>query len=739
MLLLFSMALLWSAALLFSAEPMVAKMLLPRFGGAPLVWVTCMLFFQVVLLAGYAYAHLATLKLGARRHAPFHVLLGLLPLFVLPIGFSDQATMAWPAGSNPAPRLLGLLAARVALPFFVLSATGPLLQKWFASAAHPSAKDPYFLYAASNLGSMLALLAYPVLIEPRLGLAGQSRLWQAGYRGLWGVVAACALIVRFARVPTRVDTRAETQVGTIEEADVEVRAGRRLLWIFLSFVPSSLLLGVTTYVTTDIAAVPLFWVVPLLLYLLSFVLVFTRGSERRHRIAARALPFVVSGTALVMWSELAEPGWLVVVAHLGMFFVAAVVCHGAVAKLRPGTRHLTEFYLCMAVGGALGGLFNALVAPAVFDRLLEYPLIIVVACLCRTESWKGQSPDPRRGDLFVPLAVGGLAAALVLVVRRTGLPPGGQSAALMFGPPLLLNYSTLHRPVRFGLGIGAIFLASALYAGALGRVIHRERDFFGVVRVSVDPEGRFRQIVQGTTVHGRQRLEGDRRDEPTGYYHRHGPLGQIFGLYEQGPNLPRVGIIGLGAGVTAGYAQPGQQWTFYELDPVVVSVARDPRYFTYLSDKLHGPGQLRVVLGDARLRLCDDEDRSYGLLVLDAFSSDAIPVHLVTREAFLLYAAKLADAGLLALHVSNHYIDLLPVVADLARDAHLVAFARRDHVVSVSDAADGMTASEWIVLAKDKAVLAPLADDARWAELLGRPARRVWTDDYSNLLGVYKW
>jgi hypothetical protein len=739
--LLFSATLFSSAALLFCVEPMIARMLLPLLGGAPAVWVTCMLFFQVVLLLGYGYAHIVCLPRFERVNPALHSALLVLPLFLLPIAFDARTTGGWPPDANPTLRVLGLLAARAGLPFFALSASGPLLQKWFSTLGHPSGKDPYFLYVASNLGSMLALLAYPLVLEPTLGLVEQGRVWELGYFGLLLLVFACVVtvVLHLRRAPpSETIATAPASDGT-EDREVS-RPG---IWILLAFIPSSLMLGVTTYVTTDIAPVPLFWVMPLVLYLLSFILVFAKRPVSPTRFS-RALPFAVSLVLLVTVSGLKRPGWLLVLVHLGTFFVAAVVCHGALARMRPPARRLTEFYFCMSVGGALGGVMNALVAPAVFSSLYEYPLVLVLACVARGAS--GETPEPRdsssadtRLDLLVPLGIGALTAALVALLQHFGTVAGGPAVALMFGPSLLVNYSTLHRPLRFALGVLSIFLASGLYTGDTGRVLHSERSFFGVVAVSRDPTGRFNQIVHGDTIHGRQNIDPSKRSDPLVYYARTGPVGDILAAYNASPASPYVGVIGLGAGSMAAYARPGQKWTFYEIDPVVARIATNPEYFTFLRDAFPDPGDLEIKLGDGRVELQKAPDAGYGLLVLDAFSSDAIPMHLVTEQSLALFLRKIAARGLLALHLSNRYLNLYPVFGDLARSAHLVAFARRDGRVSPEEEAFGKVASEWMVMARDEGSLGALALDPRWVRITGREGRRLWTDDYSNLLGVFRW
>jgi hypothetical protein len=632
--LLFTITLFVSAALLFSVQPLIAKMLLPLLGGSPAVWNTCMVFFQSLLLAGYLYAHAATTWLGPRRQAPLHVGLLLLPVVVLPLAVSP----GWlpPADANPIPWLLALLLVSVGLPFFMVATSAPLLQKWFARTGHPGGRDPYFLYAASNLGSLLALLSYPLLLEPYLRLAEQSWLWSSAYGLLVLLTTACAVVVwrAPARAPGGEGPQTTAEPGGAGPPE-RLAPGRRLRWVALAFVPSSLMLGVTTHLSTDIAALPLLWVLPLALYLLSFILVFARRPPLPRRLAERAFPMAVVLSALFFCLEALNPLWvplyLDIPLHLLTFFVVAVGCHGELAGDRPPERHLTEFYLWMASGGVLGGLFNALIAPVVFDRVVEYPLALVLAALLQPRAGApAERPLSRWLDLALPLGLAALAAVLfasLSAFRFSSTAPSNVLAGLF----LLLCYTFEGRPIRFALGVGGVLLASALSPGHSGQTLYRERSFFGVLRVAHDPTGQYRQLIHGTTLHGQQSLDPARRDEPLTYYHRTGPAGQVLEVFQQRPAKPSVGVVGLGAGSLACYARAEQDWTFYEIDPSVERIARDPRFFTYLQDCR--AGGLRVVLGDARLRLREEPDRRHGLIILDAFSSDAIPIHLLTREA----------------------------------------------------------------------------------------------------------
>lgn len=739
---LYAATLFASAALLFLVQPMFARLVLPLLGGSPAVWNTAMVFYQALLLAGYAYAHASIARLGVRRQAAWHLLVLVVPLALLPIAIPAGWTP--PAQGNPAPWLLALMAVAVGAPFFAVSTTSPVVQKWFAASGHARAADPYFLYAASNIGSLLALLSYPLWLEPRLRLVEQTTLWTWGYAALVGLIAACAAVLgRTSRRRLQLSTTSAfpfpAPSSSAAAPPTRLSARRRLRWVLLSFAPSSLMLGVTTYLSSEIAVVPLLWIIPLALYLLTFVVAFASRPLVPRLFLIRTLPIVFVALVMVINMQATQPiGWLMLL-HLVAFLVAALLCHGALAADRPEATHLTEFYLWMSVGGVLGGLFNALLAPLLFSTVAEYPVTLVLAAWLALAPASEAVPAPaawrgRLADTLWPAGLGLLTAALLLIVWRLGLRPAPATSILIFGLPALLGFFCSRHPLRFALGLGAMLLAGSFYEGEKGHVLHTERSFFGVHRVTEDTAGGYHLLVHGKTLHGRQSLDPARRDEPLTYYHRTGPIGQVLTTYARDARVA-IGVVGLGAGSLASYAVPRQPWTYYEIDPVVERLARDPHYFTFLRDS---PGELRVVLGDARLTLATAPDGALGVLVLDAFSSDAIPVHLVTREAFALYRRKLAPHGLLACHISNLHLDLEPVFANLARDAGLVCLLRDDTVTSDAETALGKSPSVWLALARDPADLAALAADNRW-----RPARpdahAVWTDDYSSLLSAFRW
>ncbi|MFQ5493886.1 MAG: hypothetical protein ACE5EX_00755, partial [Phycisphaerae bacterium] len=560
LLICFSVTLLLSATLLFLVQPMVGKMILPYLGGTPAVWTTCMVFFQATLLAGYAYAHLAATRLGLGSQTALHALVLVVPLAVLPIVVRGGA--APPTEGNPTIWLLGCLLVSAGLPFFVVSATGPLLQRWFAMTPHPSAHDPYFLYAASNAGSLVALLGYPLLLEPYLPLADQSIVWAFGYAVLFILIAMSAILVvrcsagvagthdtRLPQTEGRTQSSATRDVGLAERVEA-ITLRRRLWWVFAAAVPSSLMLGVTTHITTNLAPVPLLWVLPLAIYLLTFILVFARSRPIPHRWMVRLLPFLLPPAVAITFLDLPRMGWVAIVVHLATFFVAAMVCHGALSDRRPAAGRLTEFYLCLSIGGVLGGVFNAIVAPLVFRSIVEYPLAMVLACLFLPRR-NGSAPEAsgRRMDWLIPLGLAGVAATGLLILRAGAWGESLGLRLVVFGPMALACFALKDRPLRFALGMAVLMLTLGGYVALhRGTGLYAGRNFYGVKRVAVDGEGVFRVLTHGNTTHGKQFIDEARSDEPLTYYHRRGPLGDVFAAVRKTGRTASVGVIGLGAG-----------------------------------------------------------------------------------------------------------------------------------------------------------------------------------------------
>jgi hypothetical protein len=732
---LYAAALFLSAALLFLIQPMVARMILPFLGGSPAVWNTCLFFFQTFLLLGYLYAHLAGAWLGIRLHMILHLALIAAALYFLPVTIAS----VWleRPDANPVYQVLSVLLVSVGFPFFVLSANAPLLQKWFSTTGHAAARDPYFLYAASNAGSLVGLLAYPFLLEPRLSLGEQASFWLYVYLGFCMVALLCGFALRCAAPSGADQAAAPDAIRSSESNGEKLTLLRRLRWIVLSFAPSSLLLGVTTYITTDLASVPLLWVLPLSLYLISFIVAYQRGSWASHPFVVRRQGFLLLAAAITFFATATEPAVILLPLHLLAFFVTCLVCHGELAKDRPGTQHLTEYYLWISFGGVLGGFFNGFLAPLIFNGVQEYPLAMIAAALVRPRlDPSANKPETYGRDLVWAGTLFIIVLGVVLWADRDDFLSARLAHVMIFGLSGLIGLSFARRPLRFGLGIGAIMLATSWYHGPFGQVLFSERSFFGVYRAMRDGERNFHLIFHGTTLHGAQSLDPKMRLQPMSYFHPTGPAGQAFRLLSQNGFDKPVAIVGLGAGALACYGKSGQDFVFYEIDSLVDRIARNPTLFTYLKDC---PPRAAVQIGDARVTLARAPDRSYGMFILDAFSGDAIPIHLLTREAVELYLSKLVTDGVLLFHISNRYMDLVPVVDRVAAELKLTAFLSHDGEVSDAERAEGKQPSTWVILARDRRLLAPFAGDAKWQPLSGDRKGDLWTDNYSNILQVLRW
>lgn len=745
LLIIFTVSMFVSATLLFLVEPMVAKMALPMLGGAPAVWNTCLVFFQAVLLAGYLYAYAATKWLSRRAQIAVQIAITLTALVALPL----HIPIGWepPAQSSPVLWILGMLSVAVGLPFFVLSSSSPMLQRWFSQSGHKSASDPYFLYAASNAGSLVGLLGYPLLLEPALRLGMQSHLWSYGYAAFLVLTATCGALIWRAQPGFAFASTASSRDD--EEADGRAVWRQRLHWIALAFVPSSLMMGVTTSLTTDVPAIPLFWVLPLAFYLLSFVLVFAQRPPISLEWLLRRLPFLILIALIPTVFKAKFPLLALIPLYLLILFAVALACHGQLARSRPKINRLTEFYLWISFGGVLGGIFNALVAPVIFSTVIEFPLVLVFAALLRPPI--DQKPVPpakaarvERNDWLLPVALGLSLAAILCSLSHGGILLGRPLVILIFGYSMVWCLSFGRRPLRFAAGVAALLLASSLYSPNVGQMLHTERNFFGVLRVTNSPSGRLRYLFHGGTIHGSQSLDATQSRVPLAYYTRSGPAGSILTamqtktIYGSAKEIrkPNWAVVGLGAGAMACYLQPGESLTYYEIDRSVERIALDPRYFTFLQQCAP---TARIVLGDARLKLRDAPDSGYDLIVLDAFSGDMIPMHLLTKEALALYVHKLAPGGILAFHISNLYLQLGPTLAALAHDAGLVCLMENDLAVSEAQMNAGRFSSQWVVMARSRADLGTLTTDPRWMPVKVPPETQVWTDDYSNLLRVIRW
>jgi spermidine synthase len=737
---LFAFTLLIGAFLTFLVQPMAARMILPYYGGSPAVWNTCVVFFQVSLLAGYAYAHFTPAPLGLRRHAGLHLLLMLLPFVLLPLSVS--ASWAPPPDAPPALWLLATLAVGIGLPFFAVAATAPLAQRWFAATGHHSAGDPYYLYAASNLGSMAGLLGYPFVVETQLDLTEQSWFWTAGYALLVVLMAACAACLWLA--PRTPRNRDENRAGddsppNTHHSPLTAHDFSRLRWAVLAFIPSSLMLSATTYLTSYVAPIPLLWVVPLALYLLTFILTFTRRPPIPHALVSRLLPLVVLLIVLLLLANDFEPPIWLLSLHLLALLLVGLLCHGLLARSRPEAGRLTEFYLWLAVGGALGGMFNAVIAPIVFMKTgpTEYPLVLILACFFRGPLGEGTKVCLRR-DLLPPVVLWLVALAFIVLARSVDLPLGPLRFGVAFGVPAVICYTFIDRPVRFGLGLGALLIASVFYVGDAGRPKFLRRDFFGVHRVTEDATAGLRKLFHGNTVHGMESLHLAERDEPLTYYCRSGPIGRLFRQLNDSDTPPRrVAVVGLGAGSLVCYARAGQDWTFYEIDPVVVEVAQTQ--FSFLKDSRTNVNvEAKMVLGDARLRLEQATGQRYDVLVIDAFNSDSVPVHLLTREALSVYRQRLTNDGILAFHISHRFLDFEPVLAALADDAGLAAYQWLDAAIPEKEGLMGKYPSYWVFMCLSRERSEFVSQAGMWTRASEPERRYLWTDRYSNLFGILR-
>lgn len=740
----FAVTLFVSATLLFACQPMVARMIVPLMGGAPAVWILCSLCFQALVLAGYSYAHVVGSRFSMRTQVMIQLALVGSAFLVLPVVVDEQVLATLTAKS----RSLGMIAAllrSVGLPFFVLSTTSPLLQRWYAELGET---DPYHLYTASNAGSMLALLGYPFAVEPFLSLHAQARMHHAAYAIYTVCIVVCAgSAMRERRAPRLEATPAPPGV-TQEEGNDAPLSSRHLLslaperprdrwieraiWVGLAFAPSSMLLGATEFITTYVASVPLLWVVPLALYLASFIVAFAKRQVIGLATASRIVVLLAVAVAIAKLAGVNGPVPAIVTLHLALLFFVAVVCHRALALRRPHHSRLTQFYLLMSVGGVLGGVFNGLLAPVVFDDLYEYPIAIGLGSLGGSavdDALASEKPAALKRDVAFALLLALVTYLVARVGERMNVSP--TVAAAVFVVPVFVAFLWRKRALRFALALTSVMLVGSVTGAVSGSTLFKERDFFGVLKVRRDPSGKFLELQSGGTLHGAQAIDATGKKVPLTYYHPSGPCGDVLG------RAPRVGVIGLGVGSLAAYAKPGDTWTFFELNPADIEIAK--RYFTYLSDVPDGVS-LDIEEGDARLRLRDGAAGRFDVLVLDAFSSDAVPLHLVTREALAIYVRALAPGGALLAHVSNRHVKLEPVFARLADDAGLLAIGRDDAFLTKAEEDAMKSPSHWLVLTSSSKAIADIGGrNAGWRPIVAPASQAVWTDDFANVLWALRF
>jgi hypothetical protein len=729
-LIVYTAAIFISALLLFSVQPLFTKMVLPTLGGSPAVWSVAMVFFQSLLLGGYAYAHYLNLLENRAIAVAVHVVLLVAAFLTLPLSISTS--FGTPPSSGYALWLLALFAMSIGLPFFALAANNPLLQAWFVRTGHPNAPDPYFLYASSNIGSFLALLSYPVLLEPMLTLRTQNMLWSGGYGLLIVLIAGCGwLLVRSPPVAMAMP-RSEQIAAPAPTWQLRAR------WIFLAAVPSGLLIAITAHVSTDVAAVPLMWVLPLSLYLLTWVLVFQSRPLLPHTWMLALQPVAIA-VIIALLAYSGTPKLLLMLAgHLVSFFVIAMACHGELARTRPSASHLTGFYVALSFGGMVGGLFAGLVSPYSFSWIAEYPILLALAVLCRPTA------EPRLASLnrwywpfLAVLAVVMVAPSLALNKFEAWVTASRflvicDIAALAAVAALVIGASRLKVFATVVLALALI----RLYPADEGRV-ETVRSFFGVHKVQVTSNGQYHVLLHGTTIHGAEKVLHDDgtavtgRPEPISYYYKDGGIGKAIAAIRKRKGGPlRAAVIGLGSGSLTCAAEPGEAWRFFEIDQAMVDTARHPKYFTFV--KNCAP-DLQPVMGDARLTFAHEPDGAYDLIVVDAYSSDAIPVHLATREAMAIYKSKLAPNGAVLMHVSNRNLELATVSVGIAAANGLKSWV---YYEDSSRDAEYIFATQAVISARNGADIGELAGSDEWTATEPDPRQRVWSDDYSNVLGA---
>ena len=729
-LIVYTVSIFVSALLLFSVQPLFTKMILPRLGGSPAVWSIAMVFFQSLLLFGYAYAHyLMTIR---NRVIPVIVHLTLLIIALLTLPLAIGESWSSPPESGYALWLSGLFAVTIGLPFFALAANNPLLQAWFVRAGHPEARDPYFLYASSNIGSFLALLSYPALLEPMLSLRMQNLLWTCGYGLLIVLIAGCGiLLLRAPPCQTLESTTGAAAAPAINWAS----RGR---WVFLAAVPSGLLIAVTAHISTDVAAAPLLWVLPLSVYLLTWVLVFQARPLLPHRSMLLLQPLAIVSVIMLLAGGTERNLFVLLGGHLFCFFVIAMACHGELARTRPPAQHLTGFYVALSLGGMVGGLFAGLIAPFSFSWIAEYPILVALAALCRPGN---QAPAPRWGRWYW----GALTLLAVMLIAPSYLSAEAAQYLDHFRMPIIIAVAIAAMIAaiilkvgrwKFAATIGLALLLIRILPGDRGHV-ETVRSFFGVHKIVATTDGRYHLLMHGTTVHGAEKVLNDDgtpvtgRPEAISYYYKESGISRAIAAVRARKGGPlRAAVIGLGSAALTCASQPGENWKFFEIDQAIVDIARDPKRFSFIQ-KCHP--DLQPVMGDARLTFAKEPDGVYDLIVVDAYSSDAIPVHLATREAMTIYKSKLAPHGTIVVHVSNRHLELASVIVGIANANNLKSWVyfnnpRRD--------TEYILANNVVISARDESDVGDIAHSDAWKAASPDKLQRVWTDDYSNILGA---
>jgi hypothetical protein len=723
-----------SAALLFTLQPLFAKMLTPLMGGSPAVWNTALVFYQAALLAGYFYAHILATRFNPRTQLMIHAAVLVIGLIFLPIKVSGL--VGAPNVGNPVGWTLAALALSLGGPIIAISATAPLIQSWRARLG--DAVDPYRLYAASNLGSFIALAAFPFLIEPLIGAKVQSLVWTAGY-----VVLAIALVMSIWAVPS--NSQAPREIAQSQTTWMD-----RLKWVFFAAPPSALLVAVTTHLSTDVASVPLIWIPPLALFLLTFIIAFSVWGDKMADIASPLKFMVVFLLAALMGAKI-DQDLLGLGIHLAAFFLIVLCCHLELAARRPEPARLTEFYLWMSLGGVLGGAAAALLAPVILDTTIEYQ--IALAAALAVGAWD-------RSELKYELPAVVIAIAAAFLYRNlyevafwldTTMPIGAATAergtsfwfealavwrpefaAAIFCSVMALAAFLAQRSSLLVAAIGGLALIMPIVKDESDDIKFRERSFFGVLEITDSgkaPTG-WRFLSHGTTLHGVMSLDPARNREPMSYYWRETPLGS---LYEEAtaakPTDLHAGVIGMGMGSTTCYSKPGQKWKIFEIDDDVIKAATNPKLVGFIN---RCAPNIEIIRGDARLRMKDQPNDWFDILLVDAFSSDAIPTHMVTKEAIALFMSKMNSEGVLIVHISNRYLDLGAIVADAATElGFAVMEGNRDGEAKNPNADTGVRA---VIIAKSQSRLDRYRGNPMWTMIGPSKESHPWTDDHTDIL-----
>ncbi len=706
-----------SSFLLFFSEPLFAKILLPVFGGSASVWVTSLVFYQIVLLAGYAYARWLSMQ-PLKRQILIHLILMLVSLLWLSAK-NSPALNGWP----PALSVFILLAKSVGLPFLILSSHGPLLQSW--ASRWPDVRNPYRLSIPSNIACIAALLAFPFLLEPRFGLKYMHLSWSMAYVTCLFCVAACVIMAQRMHARSR-----RTDEPVVPEPDIAESSSQHRLWMALSFVPAALLTSVTLVLSLQVAPLPWFWTVPLALYLATLAAAFGGLPDRMIRVLVTGVPLAGILSAFMALCQ-SIPTWVQIAGHLTGFTWLALAMHAVLVSKRPSNARLTTFYLYMAVGSTAGGIFSGLVAPWLFKGLFEYPLLLLLAIFVMKRHRLPNHPWGlcwRIGTIIMAMVMSACLSHFLQLNAWSLRASSITSVALVsviFLRPLQI--------IAAALGIPLLVLLRPLVPN--DRVIYADRSFYGIHRVYVNKIGSAHWLANGTTIHGGQWLAPKFTRRPLAYYDASGPLGDVFRLLVPRRNVRRIAVIGLGAAGMTAYAHREENWTYFEIDPAVIRLANNPQLFTYLRDC---PAPVQVIAGDARISLEQQPDHSFDMLILDAFGGDWIPMHLLTSEAIELYTRKLTQDGFIVFHVSNTFLDLWPVVASLA-ESRQYSIVRKQRVLNEKDVGTDVLGSRWVVISPNPDDARILRKEGKWHQAPAGPKARVWTDDLSSLSGLMVW